>query len=210
MDISGNALVIGGASGIGKACALLLAKEGASQVLIADISLAGAQDTVAESVEVAKDQSFRAHALRVDTTSEDSVRSLFKEAISILGRIDYCVNCAGYSVLVRKDSPPTLQIGVQEGTDIGSLSLAEFQRFLNVNTTGMFLVTREASIVMRSQENKPISDSAPGRGSTRGSIVNLGSASSLVASAGVLPYTASKHAALGLTKNSGKFPPIAL
>jgi hypothetical protein len=34
--------------------------------------------------------------------------------------------------------------------------------------------------------------------------VNLGSAMSLVASAGVLPYTASKHAALGLTKNSGK------
>lgn len=97
------------------------------------------------------------------------------------------------------------QIGAQQATDIASLSLSEFQRFLDVNATGMFLVTREASIVMRAQQSQPVSPSIPGRGSTRGSIVNLGSASSLVATAGILPYTTSKHAALGLTKNSGKY-----
>ena len=66
-------------------------------------------------------------------------------------------------------------------------------------------MTREASIAMRAQEMHPILPSTPSRGTTRGAIVNLGSASSLVASAGVLPYTASKHAALGLTKNSGEY-----
>jgi NAD(P)-dependent dehydrogenase (short-subunit alcohol dehydrogenase family) len=55
---------------------------------------------------------------------------------------------------------------------------------------------------MRMQELRPLSNAS--RGSIRGAIVNLGSATSLVASPGVLPYTASKHAALGLTKNSGK------
>lgn len=96
------------------------------------------------------------------------------------------------------------QIGVQKGVDIASLSLADFQRFLDINTTGMFLVTREASIVMRAQEPQPVSQSSPGRGTTRGAIVNLGSGSSMIATPGVLPYTASKHAALGLSKNSGK------
>ena len=57
---------------------------------------------------------------------------------------------------------------------------------------------------MRAQETQPISAANTARGATRGAIVNLGSASGLVASAGVLPYTASKHAALGLTKNSGE------
>lgn len=98
----------------------------------------------------------------------------------------------------------TPQIGVQEAKDIANLSVAEFQRFLDVNATGMFLVTKHASIRMREQEPRAVSASNVGRGTTRGAIVNLGSGSSLVASAGVLPYTASKHAALGLTKNSGE------
>ncbi|ROW12014.1 hypothetical protein VPNG_05208 [Cytospora leucostoma] len=188
MDISGNALVVGGAGGIGKACALLLSKEGASKVLVADLAIHVARDTIAECVSVARNKDFEGHAVLVDVTSEDSVKRLFSEAISMFGRIDYVVNCAG--------------IGAQEATDIVSLSIVDFQRFLNVNATGMFLVTREASIMMRAQQSQPISPSVPGRGTTRGAIVNLGSASSLVATAGVLPYTTSKHAALGLTKNS--------
>jgi NAD(P)-dependent dehydrogenase (short-subunit alcohol dehydrogenase family) len=103
------------------------------------------------------------------------------------------------------DTVFSFQIGAQAATDIASLPLSEFQRFLDLNTTGMFLVTKEASITMRAQELQSVSASTPGRGNTRGSIVNLGSASSLVATAGVLPYTASKHAALGLTKNSGEY-----
>lgn len=98
-----------------------------------------------------------------------------------------------------------VQIGVQQPADIATLQLAEFQRFLDVNTTGTFLVTREATRVMRAQKLRPVLDSAPGRGTTRGSIVNLCSASSLSAAWGVLPYTTSKHASLGLTKNSGEF-----
>jgi len=66
----------------------------------------------------------------------------------------------------------------------------------------MFLVTREASIAMRSQDPVPVHPSQPARGTTRGSIVNLGSGSSMIATPGVLPYTSSKHAALGLCKNA--------
>ena len=96
------------------------------------------------------------------------------------------------------------QIGVQQGVDIADLPLADFKRFIDINTTGVFLVTREVSLAMRSQEPRAVSAYWQNRGTTRGSITNLGSASSLVAAPGVLPYTASKHAAIGLSKNAGE------
>lgn len=188
MDIKGNALVVGGGSGIGKACALLLAKEGASGLLVADIDPRLAADVAAECTALAVNDGFHAEAIQVDITIESAVQALFRRMTDIFGRIDYCINSAG--------------IGVQKATDIADMSLHEFQRFLDINTLGMFLVTREASIAMRGQEARAVSDHSPGRGMTRGAIVNLGSGSSLIASPGVLPYTTSKHGALGLSKNS--------
>ncbi|PYI20859.1 NAD(P)-binding protein [Aspergillus violaceofuscus CBS 115571] len=176
-------------SGIGKACALLFAKEGAAGVIVADLDVSAAETVGAQCVPVASNPKFRAEAIQVDITKEDSVKRAVDKAVQAFGRIDYCVNCAG--------------IGVQQGTDIVSLSLADIKRFIEVNTIGTFLVTREVSAVMRSQE--PVtnsSSSATNRGETRGAIVNLGSASSKVAAPGVLPYTASKHAVLGLSKNA--------
>ncbi|KAI1470381.1 NAD(P)-binding protein [Daldinia caldariorum] len=175
-------------SGIGRACALLFAKEGAAGVMVADLAVDAANDVVAECKAVATNSQFQAEAIQVDITQEDSVRRLMGRMIDVFKRMDYCVNCAG--------------IGVQKAVDIAGMSLAEFQRFLDVNTVGMFLVTREASITMRAQEPQAVSQSSPGRGTTRGAIVNLGSGSSMIATPGVLPYTASKHAALGLSKNS--------
>ncbi|KAF4953185.1 hypothetical protein FGADI_6160 [Fusarium gaditjirri] len=185
MDVSGYALVIGGGSGIGRACAISFAKEGASGVLVADITAHLAINVVSECKAAAVNKDFSCEAICVEVTREDSVQNLMSHAVQIFGRIDYCVNSAG--------------IGLQQAVDIANTSLSDFERFIRVNTTGMFLVTREASITMRTQE--PVATSA-GRGVSRGVIVNLGSASSMVASPGVLPYTASKHAALGLTKNS--------
>ncbi|KAI1338698.1 NAD(P)-binding protein [Xylariaceae sp. FL0016] len=147
-----------------------------------------ASETLAECEAVATNSQFKGSVWEVDITQETSVATLFTEYAKIFGRIDYCVNSAG--------------IGAQEATDISSLSLAEFRRFLDINANGMFLVTKQASIVMREQEAMLVSASQSTRGVTRGAIVNLGSGSSLVATPGVLPYTTSKHAALGLTKNS--------
>ncbi|KAK8067433.1 NAD(P)-binding protein [Apiospora saccharicola] len=188
MDIRGNVLVVGGGGGIGRACAVLLAKEGASAIVVADLALGAAKTTTAECQDAATHPLFQATSVQIDISNEESVRGVFRQMVSTFGRIDYCVNCAG--------------IGADKGSDIASLSLAEFHRFMDLNATGMFLVTREASIAMRAQEMQPVSLGSPGRGTTRGSIVNLASASSLVATPGILSYTASKHAALGLTKNS--------
>ena len=118
MNITGNAIVVAGGrcllgitlttitniviltlpgSGIGQACAILLAKEGASGIMVADILLDAARDTVSECQAVATNKSFQGKAFPVDVTQEDSVRSLFNEMTSAFGRIDYCVNCAGVS-----------------------------------------------------------------------------------------------------------------
>lgn len=75
---------------------------------------------------------------------------------------------------------------------------------LDVNVTGTFLVTRAMSALMKSQEPQVVDKDCPARGTTRGVIVNLGSASSLVATPNMVQYTAAKHAVLGITKNAGK------
>lgn len=85
------------AGGIGKACALLLAKEGASNVLVADLAIDAARDTVAECLAVTTNQNFEGQSIHVDITSEESVRGLFREAVSMFGHIDYVINCAGVS-----------------------------------------------------------------------------------------------------------------
>ncbi|KAI0875429.1 hypothetical protein GGS24DRAFT_489261 [Hypoxylon argillaceum] len=188
MDIKGNALVVGGGSGIGRACALGLARDGVLGLLVVDVAMDLAVSVVAECRVAAANARFRAEAFQADITQEPSVRAFVQQMVREFGRIDYCVNCAG--------------IGVQQATDIANTQLDEFQRFLNINTTGMFLVTREVSIAMRAQEPHSVSETSRSRGTVRGSIVNLGSAASLIATPGVLPYTTSKHAALGLCKNS--------
>lgn len=57
---------------------------------------------------------------------------------------------------------------------------------------------------MKIQEPVSIRPGSPERGTTRGSIVILGSASAFVATPSMVQYTTAKHALLGLTKNAGK------
>ncbi len=90
--VSGKtALVTGGASGIGKATTLLLAREGAAGVLVADLNLAGAQAVAAE-IEAS---GVPAAAMAVDVRDQDQVRAMVAEAVSRFGRLDCAVNCAG-------------------------------------------------------------------------------------------------------------------
>ena len=82
------AFVTGGASGIGRAIAERLAREGA-QVAIADIDEAGARKAAAEIGE-------RARAIAVDVTDSVSVRAAVGMAIAHFGRIDALINNAGW------------------------------------------------------------------------------------------------------------------
>ena len=76
---------------------MLLAKEGALGVIVADLAIDTARITIAECRTVAANPDFQAKAILVDVAQEDSVRDLFSETVSTVGRVDYCINCAGVS-----------------------------------------------------------------------------------------------------------------
>jgi len=111
-----TALVTGGAAGIGRACAQLLAEAGA-RVVVADINLQGAQETVAPLE--------GGVAVRCDIGSPSDVSDMCETVLSTCGGVDILVNNAGL-------------ISFKRG--IGALSIDEWAGMLNVNLRGAFLV----------------------------------------------------------------------
>ncbi|KAH0489948.1 hypothetical protein TgHK011_001437 [Trichoderma gracile] len=188
MNISGNAFIVGGGSGIGRACALGLAKDGAVGILIADLNVEAASRVAAECRAIATAAGFRAEACQIDVSQEASVVNATGYMVETFKRIDYCINCAG--------------IGVQLARPISEADFVEFSRFLRIHVEGTFLLVRSVSIVMRSQELTPVDPENTGRGGTRGSIVTLGSGNSFAAAPNLVQYTTAKHAVLGVTKNA--------
>lgn len=122
------ALVAGAASGIGRATALLLAREGAA-VHCADLDLQGA-DTTAGIIEEAEGNSSFS---RLDVTSEESWREALEQAADRFGRLDVLVNSAGISF----------------GRPVTEMSLEEWRRVLAVNLDGVFLGTKHAILTLR-------------------------------------------------------------
>ncbi|KAI1251481.1 hypothetical protein MGN70_006049 [Eutypa lata] len=188
MEFTGNALVVGGASGIGKTTCLAFAKAGASGLIVADPDLHFARKVAIEAKAVATNGNFRAEALHIDVTLPESIDTVMHNTVNSFGRIDYCVVCAG--------------VGTKTSKEAAEGEIPHFINTLNVNTTGTMLVIRAASIAMRAQECNPVDPVAPEKGVTRGAIVTLGSSLPLQASPNFMPYTTSKHAVIGMTKSA--------
>ena len=90
IDLTGKtALVTGGASGIGKACALLLAANGA-RVAVGDRNAIGAS-------EVQREIGTKAIAISVEIGDSASVQAMVDQTVRAFGRIDILVHCAGIS-----------------------------------------------------------------------------------------------------------------
>lgn len=86
-----HALVTGGASGIGRACAMALAGNGA-QVIVADIDAGGGQATV----DAIRQQGGSALFLQVDMTDPASVDAMAQQALAQVDAVDVLVNGAGW------------------------------------------------------------------------------------------------------------------
>jgi len=119
-----QAVITGAGSGIGRAVAILLARQGA-QVQVADINEGQAQEVVKEIEE----EGGKASALAGDVSSQQQVDKLF----SGLDRIDILVNSAGVS-----------HIGTAETT-----AEADFDRLYNVNVKGVYNCLHAAIPVMK-------------------------------------------------------------
>lgn len=84
------AVITGGASGIGRATALAFARHG-TKVIIGDVDLGGAKDTVASI----KDKGGDADCLQVDVTKSTDVKAMVARAVAQYGGLDFAFNNAG-------------------------------------------------------------------------------------------------------------------
>lgn len=163
-----TAVVTGAGSGIGRACSLALAEAGWNVVL------AGRTKSSLEATQAASEnQADKLLPVPTDVTDTTSVDELFKAAIDAFGRVDVVFNNAGTNV----DPAP-----------IDEIDVADWEKVINVNLHGAFLVARAAFATMRKQDPQG------------GRIINNGSISAYVPRPGSVPYTVSKHAITGLTR----------
>ena len=168
------ALVTGGASGIGRATAVAMAREGA-RVAVADRTEETATDTVA-LINAAGGQAI---AIGGDVTREADVAAMVARTVSAFGRIDCAFNNAG--VAPRAVGPA--------GERIHELSQTSFDSMLAVNLTGVFLCLKHEVAQMLAQ----------GGG---GAIVNTASIAGLIGLQTAAHYVAAKHGVVGLTKTA--------
>src|SRR4051812_10001345 len=124
------AIITGGGSGLGRAMALRFVAEGA-RVLVADISEAGGQDTVAAIGQLGAEDAvaFR----RVDVTAEADCEAAVADAVARWGRLDVMVANAGIGALGF----------------IANLTREEWDRVIAVNLTGVFLCAKHAFRAMQ-------------------------------------------------------------
>ncbi len=126
------AVVTGAGTGIGKAAALALLKDGYR------VALAGRRRELLE--QTAKDSGLleRTLVVQTDVTDQKSVRALFAATKEKFGRLDVLFNNAG--------------IGTPGSIMLEDLTLEQWQAVVNTNLTGMFLCTQEAIRIMKSQD----------------------------------------------------------
>lgn len=165
MEFKGKvALVTGASQGIGRAIAERLAKEGAD-IVLADIS-----EKVKETSTEIEKIGVKAIGVVGSVANEEDVKNLFKEINSKFGKLDICINNAGISI---------------NGLTMRT-SANDFDKVISVNLRSVFLVSKEAMLMM--MKNK------------YGKIVSISSIVGIRGNGGQPGYSASKAGIIGLTK----------
>ncbi|TNF35337.1 MAG: SDR family oxidoreductase [Gammaproteobacteria bacterium] len=159
------ALITGAGSGIGQATAIRLASEGA-RVWCVDINPAGVESTV--HTVTASGGEARAHAC--DVSDEAAIKACVQACVDAFGRLDVVCNMAG---ILRFDHAH-------------ELTVANWQKVMDINLTGTFLMCREA---------------LPHLLDTKGNIVNAASTASLSGLPWGAAYSASKGGVLAMTRS---------
>ena len=119
-----KALVTGASSGIGRAVAIALGHAGADVV----INYGREEDAAKEAAVEAGAKGSKSYIHQADVSKEDQVVGMFAKMIQEFGTIDILVNNAG----LQQDSP------------LEQMTLAQWQKVIDVNLTGQFLCAREA------------------------------------------------------------------
>ena len=147
------ALISAAGAGIGRATAMIIAREGGTVVGV-DVEQA-AVDRLAADIGAAGG---KALGLRADALDAASVESAVRRAVDTHGRIDILVNGVGGSTVVGRPA-----------AHLDELTLEEWQRLLHFNLTGTFLLCHAVIPVMKRQRSGKIVNlsSIAGRGLSR-------------------------------------------
>jgi 3-oxoacyl-[acyl-carrier protein] reductase len=158
------ALVTGGAQGIGKAVAFLLARNGAD-IIVSDINLEKAEETAKELQALGQ----RTMAMKVDVANLDQVEKMVGAILEKFGQIDILVNNAG----ITRDKL------------ILRMTEEDWDAVLNINLKGTFNCTKAVVRHMSKQRSGKIVNIA----SVVGEMGNAGQANYAASKAGVIGFT---------------------
>ncbi|MFG2194179.1 SDR family oxidoreductase [Streptomyces sp. NPDC048639] len=161
-----KALVTGANSGIGKATAIALGHAGAD-VVVNYVADRAAADLVVKEIE---GFGVRSYAHEADVSQEDQVVSMLGRMVEELGTIDILVANAG----------------LQRDASLTDMSMAQWQKVIDVNLTGQFLCAREA--VKEFQRRGVVPDVSR----SAGKIVCMSSVHQIIPWAGHVNYASSK------------------
>jgi glucose 1-dehydrogenase len=170
-----KALVTGGSSGIGKAVAIALAHSGADVL----INFAGDESQAQAVAQEAALRGSKTAVHKADVSSEDQVRLMFERMCREFGTIDILVNNAG----LQQDAP------------LEKMTLAQWQKVIDVNLTGQFLCARAAVIEFKRRGVVPFVSCSAGK------IIHMSSVHEVIPWAGHVNYAASKGGVMMLMKS---------
>lgn len=165
------AIITGAGRGMGKACALAFAAEGAAVALI-DVDEKGVQETLRQ----ARVDGSRAIPIVCDVSNSKDIERAVDSIVSQFGTVDILINNAG---VLRTTTP------------VEAISEEEWETVVNVNLTGVFLMTKAVLPIMREKQY--------------GKIVNISSSAGRSTSElGGAHYTTSKAGVLGFTRHTAR------
>jgi len=145
-DLSNRvAVVTGGVGLLGTEFCRTLAEAGAA---VAVVDLNG--DAAKKVADALTKDGYRAKAIQTDITKSDSVNAMVASVLSDFGRLDVLVNSAA---LDPKFDPDAASKGIAPGA-FEDYPLADWNAAMNVNLTGMFLVTQACVKPMIAQGKK--------------------------------------------------------
>lgn len=171
-------IVTGSSSGIGQACAVHFGSLGANVVVNYHSSEAEANETL----EQIRKNGGEGIVVQADVSIEEDIAKMFEQTIAAFGRLDVLVSNAGMQVDAK----------------FLDMTLAQWQKVIDVNLTGQFLCTREAA---RQFVKQAQADPAQVPHKAIGKIVMMSSVHDIIPWAGHVNYAASKGGVMMLMRS---------
>ena len=170
-DLTGKvAVVTGASSGLGQQFARALSEQGCDVAI-----LARRKERLEEFSKELKQNGHDCLPVSCDVTDEESIKNAVNAVVNHFGKIDILVNNAGV---------------VEYSSCLHDHTTAQWDKVLDTDLKGVFLMAREVSTIMMKQKY--------------GRIINISSVVGIFGNAGQANYAASKAGVIGLTKSAAK------